>query len=109
MPAPAPPGELPRTLVMNGMQIRLRLGRGVHVHRKANKNQKLALAVASLLAPMVLVAALLAVWRIAAGLGIAQAFAFESGPLAHWASWGAVAFGLGWAAHRLNRYGRGLP
>jgi hypothetical protein len=94
---------------MSGMQIRLRLGRGAHVHRKQNKNQKLALGAASLLAPLVLVAALLAIWRIAADLGMAQAFAFDNGPLAHWAGWGAVALILGWLARRLNRYGRGLP
>jgi hypothetical protein len=90
------------------MQIRLRLGKGVHVQRHYKKNQKLALAAASLLAPLVLLAALLAVWRIAADLGFAQAFAFESGPFAHWAAWGALSLGLGWLAHRLNRYGRGV-
>jgi hypothetical protein len=91
------------------MQIRLRLGKGVHVQRKPNKNQKLALAAASLLAPMVLVAALFAIWRVAADLGMAQAFAFDSGPLAHWAAWVGLALCLGWLTHRLNRYGRGLP
>ena len=87
------------------MRVRLQMGRGTPVQRDRPKNQRLASAAAVLLVPFTVLAAVFAIWRLAADMKLASAFVFESGALSHWAVWSAAAVGLGWTAHRLNRYG----
>lgn len=89
------------------MFVRIRMGRGAALERREGKNRHVALAVAGLLGPVALMALLLAVWRIAAEMELASRFAIEDGVFSHWHVWGAIAFVLGVAAERLNRYGRG--
>ena len=87
------------------MRIRLQMGQAKPVVRGVPKNQRVALAAGVLLAPFAALAAIFAVWRIAADLNTSSAFPFDAGPFSHWAVWGATAVGLGWSAHRLNQYG----
>ena len=88
------------------MRVRLQMGQATPVRKDRPKNQRLAAAAGALLTPFTVLAALLAVWQIAADMKVASAFLFESGALSHWTVWGAVALALGWMAHWLNRYGR---
>jgi hypothetical protein len=87
------------------MQIRIRLGRGPRLRRQGRKNRHLALAMASLMTPAALMAFSLAIWRIAADMKWARAFAFSGGILSHWQVWVAVALLLQILAVLLNRYG----
>jgi hypothetical protein len=89
------------------MLVRIRFDKGTHIRRKQGKNRHLALAAAALLMPCSLMAAVLALWRLADDLGFASGFAVASGPFAHWLIWLAVAALLLGLAVRLNRYGSG--
>jgi hypothetical protein len=88
------------------MRVRIRIKRGSKVSRSGKKNRHLALLAASLLTPAALVAALLAVWRLAADLNWANRFAIRSGPFSHWQVWIAAAGVLQLCSHALNRYAR---
>jgi hypothetical protein len=89
------------------MQLRIRLDRGVVFERKKGKNRRLASACAALLVPACLMAGTLAIWRLAADLGIASRFPITAGWFAHWHAWSALAAGGAFVAYHLNRYGRG--
>jgi len=91
------------------MVLRIRLERGVHIHRRDGKNRHLALALAGLLTPAALMAGTLAVWRLAADMQWTSEFAITTGPFSHWLVWMGMAAGLLFLATRLNRYGRGGP
>lgn len=92
------------------MVVRIRFKRGPQVVKGQRKNQRIALAVASLLTPVAAMASALALWRVAADLDWTSRFAISSGVFSHWQFWLAVAALIQTCAHLLNRYGkRGGP
>ena len=70
------------------------------------KNRRVALAMASLLVPIAVMAMVLGIWRLAADLKIAGDFAIASGLFSHWQVWIASAMMLTFLSRLLNRYGR---
>jgi len=89
------------------MIVRIRFGPSPHVMRKPHKNRGVALAAASLLAPVAAMALVLGIWGLAADLKIAGDFAISNGLFSHWQVWIASAVVLAFVARLLNRYGRG--
>ena len=87
------------------MVIRIRLGRGRSL-RKTRKKHNVALALASLLTPAAVMALVLAIWPLAAGLKFAGAFPIDEGVFSHWQVWMVVAFSLQSMAMALNRIGK---
>ena len=88
------------------MVVRIRFRRGPKIDRRRRPNKRLALAVAALLPPLALTAALLAAWRVAADLKLAASFAIPAGFFSHWQVWLGAAVLLEVCAHALNRYGK---
>jgi hypothetical protein len=88
------------------MVVRIRFKRGPRIVKGRRKNQRIAVAVASLLTPAAAMASALALWRVAADLSWASRFAISSGPLSHWQFWLGAAAALQICSHLLNRYGR---
>lgn len=88
------------------MVVRIRFKRGLQVVKGRRKNQRIALAVASLLTPVAVMAAALAFWRVAADLNWASRFAISTGVFSHWQFWLAVAALTQTCARLLNRYGK---
>jgi hypothetical protein len=88
------------------MVVRIRFGRGTKVGKKRRKNQRVALAVASLLTPAAFLASVLAFWRIAADMGWTGSFAIPSGIFSHWQVWMGLAAALQFCSYLLNRYGK---
>lgn len=89
------------------MVVRIRFRKGPRLVRKRRSNRKFALATAALLTPAAVMAAVLAVWRIAADMKWAGSFAISSGFFSHWQVWLAAAILLQLCSRVLNRYGRG--
>ncbi len=89
------------------MKVRLRLGSGQPVLRQSRKNRRLALGLAALLAPAVLAAYVLGVWRLCTDVGIAGDFEIKQGLFSHWQVWIAVGAAGNVLAVLLNRYGHG--
>ena len=89
------------------MIVRIRFGPSPHVMRKPRKNRGVALATASLLAPIAAMALVLGMWGVAADLKIAGDFAIANGLFSHWQVWIASALVLAFLSRLLNRYGRG--
>lgn len=87
------------------MVVRIRLSSGRKLQRKQRKNQRLALAVASLLTPGAVMACVLGVWGLAADLNVTTQFPIGNGLYSHWQVWLAIAALLQSCAHVLNRYG----
>ncbi len=81
------------------------MGTGRRVQRKGGKNRRLALAAGALLAPVVLMAYVLAFWRLGSDMGIVVPSGV-TGPLSHWQVSMAAAVCLHAVAYALNRYGR---
>src|ERR1700730_6444138 len=88
------------------MRVRIRLNAGPRVRQKRRKNQHVALAMASLLTPMAVMACVLAFWRLAADLNAAGRFPIPSGLFSHWQVWVTLAASLQFCATLLNRYGK---
>lgn len=88
------------------MLVKIRLQRGPSVRYRPGGRRRLALALAALLAPGTFLAAVLALWRLAADMDGTADFAIRTGPLSHWQVWLGITVVLGLAAHLLNRYGR---
>jgi hypothetical protein len=88
------------------MVLRIRFGTGPKVGKKTRPNQRLALAVASLLTPAAAVTAVLAFWRIAADLDWTGSFAISAGFFSHWQVWLVAAALLQFCAYMLNRYAK---
>jgi len=86
------------------MVVRIRFQRGPKVNNR-KKNQRLAVAVAGMLTPGAVMASALGLWRIAADLNWAGAFAIASGPFSHWQFWLGTAVVLQVCSSMLNRYG----
>jgi hypothetical protein len=91
------------------MRVRLRLSTGPPVLREARKNRGLALGFAGLLAPAVLAAYVLGVWRLCTDVGIAGDFEIKQGLFSHWQVWIALGAAGNVLAVVLNRYGHGGP
>jgi len=64
------------------------------------------MAIAAMLTPTAVMAAALALWRVAADLNFASSFAIPSGPFSHWQFWLGAAVALQVCSRLLNRYGR---
>jgi len=88
------------------MVVRIRLGRGAKLQRKQRKNQHVALALASLITPVAVMALVLAVWRLAADLKCTGDFPIAQGLLSHWQIWMVACATLQFCAILLNRYGK---
>ena len=88
------------------MIVKIRFGAGTHFDRRPGKDRRAALAMASLLVPVAVMASVLGLWRLAADLKIAGDFAIPSGLFSHWQVWIATAVLLALLARLLNRYGR---
>lgn len=87
------------------MVVRIRFGIGSRVRRTGTKNQRLALAFASLLVPVVLGAWVLAFWRLGSDLRFVEDFAITTGLFSHWQVWIAIAAGLNVLVIALDQYG----
>lgn len=88
------------------MVVRIRLGKRPSAGTKRRKNKRIALTVAALLPPPAFLAAILALWRIAADLNWTNSFAIPNGIFSHWQVWLGAAIALQLCARILNRYGR---
>jgi hypothetical protein len=87
------------------MIVRIQLGTGRRVQRKAGKNRHLAFACGALLIPVALMAYVLGFWRLASDMGIVTPSGV-TGPFSHWQVSIATAVLLHAASSILNRYGR---
>jgi len=89
------------------MVVRIRFSSGVpRIKQKRHKNQHVALAMASLLTPLAVMACVLAFWRLAADLNATGRFPIPSGLFSHWQVWMTLAASLEFCATLLNRYGK---
>ena len=89
------------------MVVRIRFAKGPTLGRSRTGTRNLAIAAGTLLTPAALIASVLAVWRIAADLKVANTFAIPSGVFSHWQVWFGAAVVLQLCSRVLNRYGRG--
>lgn len=87
------------------MIVRIQLGTGRRVQRKAGKNRHLALACGALLAPVALVTYVIGFWRIGSDMGL-LADSGITGIFSHWQVAIAAAALLHLIAWMLNRYAR---
>jgi hypothetical protein len=87
------------------MVVRIRFAKGPRLRIRRNGNRKIAIAAGALLTPAALIASVLAAWRIAADLNVANRFAIPSGLFSHWQVWLGAAIGLQLCSRMLNRYG----
>ena len=95
---------------MSLMVVRIRFAKGPVVNRKRKPDEGLAglaMAVAALLTPAAVMALVLGVWRIGAGLKLTSSFYIASGPFSDWRLWLGVAALLQLCSYFLNRYGKG--
>jgi hypothetical protein len=86
------------------MIVRIRFGRGRVVTRRAGKNGRAALLLASVLTLIALSFGIFGFWRLGEDLGFAGDFVFPTGLLSHWQVWMAAAASVQYAAWRLKRY-----
>jgi len=94
------------------MLVRIQFGAGPKIRQKRRKNQHFALALAALLTPAAVMAAVLAFWRLAADLKATGQFPIPDGLFSHWQVWLCGAAFLQLGALALDRYGKaqdGLP
>ena len=91
------------------MRIRIRLSKGPIVHKKRHKNQRVALALASLMTPAAVMACVLGFWRLAADLKVTGEFPITDGLFSHWQVWLSLAAVVQFTATVLNRYGNSEP
>ena len=89
------------------MLVRIRLNQGPALRRERGNHRQAALALGALLVPASLMALVLALWRLAAGLKWTAEFPISSGIFAGWETWVAAALLLQIFALLLNRFGRG--
>jgi hypothetical protein len=88
------------------MIIRIRLGKGSKFHQKARGKRRFAAGLGGLLTPAAFLAAVLALWRIAADMNWTGSFAIHAGFFSHWQVWMAAASALQLCAYLLNRYAK---
>lgn len=89
------------------MILRIRLPRGRPIERRLGKNRHVALAFGALLTPLVLMAYVLGLWRLASDMGFAGEFGI-SGLFSHWQVWMIIGALLQLTGSALNRYGQGV-
>ena len=87
------------------MQVRIRLRPEeildhLHVEETARTSAQVG---ASLLAPLALMAGVLAFWRFGVDVSWTQGFPIEQGLLSHWQVWLALAIAIQAASHRARR------
>ncbi len=87
------------------MKVRIQLGSGRPVLRQKGKNRRAALAFAALLAPAVLAAYVLGIWRLSTDAGFMGDFEIKEGIFSHWQVWIGIGAALNVLAVMLNRYG----
>jgi hypothetical protein len=87
------------------MIVRIQMGTGRRVQRKAGKNRHLALACGALLVPAALMAYVLAFWRLGSDMGVVAPSGI-TGPFSHWQVSIGAAVLLHAVSSVLNRYGR---
>lgn len=88
------------------MIVRIRFGHGSRIGQKPRRRRRFAAALAGLLTPAALLAAVLALWRIAADMNWTGSFAIPQGFFSHWQVWLGAAVALQICAHLLNRYAK---
>jgi hypothetical protein len=87
------------------MRVKIRLSYAPQSQPKNRRNQRAALALASLLIPAAVTAWVLAFWRLTTDFKATGAFPITSGLFSHWLVWLAGAAALQVASFLLNRYG----
>jgi hypothetical protein len=88
------------------MIVRIRFGRGTRISTKPRRQGRFAVGVAGLLTPAAVLAAVLALWRIAADMQWTGSFAISDGFFSHWQVWLGAAMALQLCAFLLNRYAK---
>jgi hypothetical protein len=88
------------------MIVRIRLGKNTRVTRKARGERRFAAGLGGLLTPAAVLAAVLALWRIAADMNWSGSFAIRTGLFSHWQVWMAAASALQLCSYLLNRYAK---
>lgn len=87
------------------MVVRIRLrSRRRETHAPVERGRQSALAVASLMTPVALMAWALGFWRLAADMKWAGEFAISEGLFSHWQVWFALGVAVQFAAFLLSRY-----
>jgi hypothetical protein len=97
-------------VVLNRMIVRIRFGKGSKLSVKARETRRpaagLAAGLGGVLTPAALLAALLALWRIASDMNWTGSFAIHGGFFSHWQVWMVAAAALQLCASLLNRYSK---
>ena len=88
------------------MIVRIRFGSGTKIGRKPRKQRRFAVGIAGLLTPAAVLAAVLALWRIAADMNWTGSFAIPAGFFSHWQVWLGLTFVLSMLSFRLLRFSR---
>jgi hypothetical protein len=88
------------------MRVRIRFAKSPTSSERRRRNQRAALAFATLLQPAAVTSLALAFWSLAAGLQWVGSFAIPSGIFSHWETWMAGAGAIWLCASALNRYGK---
>jgi len=88
------------------MVVRIRLGRGAVVSRRAGKNSRIARVSATVLTLASISLGSLGLWRVGSDLGWAGNFVFTSGILSHWQIWIGAAIAVQYLVWQLSRYAR---
>jgi hypothetical protein len=88
------------------MIVRIRFESGPKIKKTPGKNRHIALALASLLTPITLLAFVLGGWRLLSDLGATTAFPITQGAFSHWQVWLALGGVTQTISVLLNRYGR---
>jgi hypothetical protein len=88
------------------MLVRIRFAKSPMSSERRMRNQRAALAFASLLQPAAVTSLALALWSMAARLRWVDSFAIPSGIFSHWETWMAGAAAIWLCASALNRYGK---
>ena len=88
------------------MIVRIRLGRGSAISRRAGKNSRIARLAAYLLTITSIICASFGLWRLGNDLDWSGDFVFTSGALSHWQVWIAAAIAAQYLAWQLTSYAR---
>jgi hypothetical protein len=84
------------------MNVRIRFPQGRQISRYGTRHREVAAAAGSLITPTCVMAYVLAVWRLAADLGIAAGSGMQ-GLFSHWQLWMMLGLGLQFGGRKINR------